>query len=61
MSEIPHLTMTEEEYLAFEATAPEKHQYVNGEVYAMAGSGFAHSIVTMNMARAFVNAFAGGP
>lgn len=37
--------MTEEEYLAFEEASAEKHEYVNGRVYAMAGGTIEHSTV----------------
>jgi len=35
--------MTVDEYLAFEATSEQKHEWVNGEVYAMAGSTLRHA------------------
>ena len=35
-------TMTEEEYLAFERKSQFKHEYVDGEVYAMAGASANH-------------------
>jgi Uma2 family endonuclease len=35
--------MTYPEYLAFEATSVEKHEFLNGEVFAMAGGTLEHS------------------
>lgn len=37
--------VTEEEYLFFEKTAPEKHEYFKGEVFAMAGAGARHNVI----------------
>jgi Uma2 family endonuclease len=37
--------MTEEEYLAFEAASDTKHEFVNGEIVAMAGAGREHSLI----------------
>lgn len=59
MSEIPPLRMTEEEYLEFEETAPEKHEFFNGRVCARGGpyslgranGGNAHRIVRSNVER----------
>ncbi|HEX8316504.1 MAG TPA: Uma2 family endonuclease [Flavisolibacter sp.] len=40
--------MTAEEYLAMEDASPEKHEFIGGEVYAMAGAGFAHNQIVSN-------------
>ena len=45
-----------EDYLAGEKDADVRHEYVNGYVYAMAGSTPAHNIIAINIARAFGNA-----
>ena len=37
----PHWTV--EEYLAFEKTSPIKHEYVSGQLYAMAGTSKDHN------------------
>ncbi len=47
------LIMTPEEYLAWEAEQPEKHEYLAGEVYsvyAMTGARNAHVTVALNIA-----------
>lgn len=41
--------LTEEEYLVFEKTAPEKHEYFKGEVFAMAGAGARHNVIFSNL------------
>jgi Uma2 family endonuclease len=38
-----------------------KYEYIDGEVYAMAGGSRAHSWIAGNAARILNNAFAGGP
>ncbi len=38
-----------EEYLAAEARSAEKHDYVDGAVYAMAGAGEAHNTTAANL------------
>lgn len=38
-----------EEYLAFERSAQEKHEYYKGEVFAMSGAGPRHNIIFSNL------------
>ena len=38
------------DYLAWEAAQPERHEYIDGEVFAMAGAEDRHVTVTMNLA-----------
>lgn len=40
---------TPQEYLAFERTSPEKHEYFNGEVFRMAGASFSHATISTNI------------
>lgn len=40
--------MSPAEYLAFERTSAQKHEYAGGEVFAMAGGTFSHSRVQGN-------------
>ena len=49
------------EYLAWEAAQPERHEYVNGEVFAMAGAEDRHVTVTMNLAFALRQHLSGSP
>ncbi|MDB9495934.1 Uma2 family endonuclease [Spirulina major CS-329] len=44
----PHY-LTPEDYLAQERHSPIKHEYINGEVYAMAGTGGFHNIISGNV------------
>ena len=37
-------------YLAWEAAQPERHEYIDGEVFAMAGAEDRHVTATMNLA-----------
>ncbi len=41
-----------EEYLAREELSPIKHEYINGQVYAMAGASDAHVTISLNLASA---------
>ncbi len=44
------LPLNPDEYLQMEAQSPIKHEYINGEVYAMAGANDAHVTITLNLA-----------
>ncbi len=44
--------ITEQAYLEGEKIADEKHEYVNGKVYAMAGTSKRHNRITVNIVRA---------
>lgn len=39
---------TVEEYLAFERTSEEKHEYYAGEIFAMSGASRNHNLIVMN-------------
>ena len=45
-----NLLITPQQYLEGELVAETKHEYIDGEVYAMAGAGDAHVKVTLNAA-----------
>ena len=47
------LLSSEEEYLTSEREAEERHEYIDGEIYAMAGESFAHGFITINLGREF--------
>ncbi|MCA2696660.1 MAG: Uma2 family endonuclease [Microcystis sp. M040S2] len=40
--------LTPEEYLQFEEKSPIKHEYIEGQVYAMAGTTDIHNIIGLN-------------
>ncbi|MDZ4769811.1 MAG: Uma2 family endonuclease [Chloroflexota bacterium] len=41
--------MTSEEYLDFERASSERHEFVNGEVFLMAGALIEHTTITFNV------------
>src|SRR5258708_7489239 len=43
------LKMTPQEYLALERASDEKHEYVDGEIFAMSGGTREHSLVGHNV------------
>jgi len=51
--------VTEEEYLAFERASETKHEYVNGEIFAMSGGTESHSSVAANIIGELRNVFFG--
>lgn len=48
--------MTYAEYLAFEASSDTRHEYRNGEVFAMAGGTITHGALTVAVSTALSNA-----
>ncbi len=42
----PHW-LSVEDYLAFEERSEIKHEYINGEIYAMAGASTRHNQITL--------------
>ena len=42
--------LTPEEYLQLEAASDSKHEYINGEIYAMAGATDTHVTIALNIA-----------
>ncbi len=50
-----HYYISAEEYLAGEDNSPIKHEYIRGEIYAMAGANDAHVTISLNMASALRN------
>jgi Uma2 family endonuclease len=55
------LRMTAADFLAWEARQETKHEFVQGEVFAMAGAGKAHVAVTLNTAFALRQHLRGTP
>lgn len=49
MSAKPKTKLTPQEYLAFERKAETKHEYFDGEIFAMAGAKRNHNIVNQNL------------
>lgn len=57
--ETPRLSAAE--YLAWEAEQPQRHEFVDGEVFAMAGAGDAHVTVAGNLYMALRQHLKGSP
>ncbi|MFO0755786.1 MAG: Uma2 family endonuclease [Byssovorax sp.] len=41
--------LTEQDYLSFERTSPIRHEYADGEIFAMSGGTFEHSALAANV------------
>jgi Uma2 family endonuclease len=41
--------MSEQDYLDFERSSPDKHEYADGEVFAMSGGTMEHSAIATNL------------
>ena len=41
--------LTREQYLAIDEASPDKHQFYQGEIFAMSGGSFNHSRIAMNI------------
>lgn len=41
--------LSPQEYLAQERASENKHEYQNGEIFAMSGGSFAHNLICMNL------------
>jgi Uma2 family endonuclease len=59
--EHPGYLKTPEEYLAAERVAEQKHEYLAGAVYAMAGASADHQRIAANIARHLGNQLSGKP
>lgn len=53
--------LSEQEYLHGELISEIRHEYVDGEVYAMAGAGEAHNLIALNIAAKLREFARGGP
>ena len=61
MSALPKRTFTPEEYLLLENQATYKSQYVDGEIYAMAGAEPEHTKIVSNLVFALKTAYGDRP
>ena len=48
-------TISAEEYFRIEETSEVKHEYFQGDMYAMAGAGSGHNLIVSNLIRALGN------
>jgi Uma2 family endonuclease len=53
--------LSPQEYLAFERASEEKHEYADGEIFAMSGGSLAHSELAAKMIAALAFALTGRP
>ena len=53
--------LSEEAYLSAERCSALKHEYVDGQVYALAGAADRHNLISMNIAGYLWGASRGGP
>ena len=49
MGHVEKKYISAEEYLEFERNSTEKHEYYNGEIFAMSGASFAHNKIFSNL------------
>ena len=56
MSQAKHINLvSEQDYLDGEAVSEIRHEYVNGELFAMTGGTFNHNRITQNITNRFAN------
>lgn len=61
MQTVQRRLLDEAEYLALEAGSTQRHEYVAGEVYAMAGGSQRHNRIALNLAATLLGRLAGKP
>ena len=52
---------TRSDYLEFDETSPEKHEFYDGQIFAMSGGTFNHSTIGLNIATVLRNQLRGKP
>ncbi|SMF93435.1 Endonuclease, Uma2 family (restriction endonuclease fold) [Methylomagnum ishizawai] len=61
MGAVRQVLLSEAEYLALEAQSRVRHEYVDGQVYAMAGGSQRHNRIALNVASSLLSALRGKP
>ena len=61
MSAAPHRRLTVAEYLAIERASEQKHEFIDGEVFAMAGASRQHNEIKENLGGELYSRLKGGP
>ncbi len=61
MTNLKYSRLTEADYLLGELVSEIRHEYVDGEVFAMAGAGEAHNLISLNIAARLRGLVRGGP
>ena len=49
MKIVPYTTYSENDYLAYEAQSPVRHEYIAGEIFAMTGASIRHNVIAGNL------------
>ena len=52
---------TRDQYLAFDAESEEKHEFYDGQIFAMSGGSFNHAAIGLNVATELHNQLRGKP
>lgn len=60
-SRVPVYALSVDEYLEAEKSAPVRHEYVAGQIYAMAGASDAHNTIALNFATLLRSGLRSGP
>jgi Uma2 family endonuclease len=47
----PRPRVSKQDYLTFERAAEERHEYADGEIFAMSGGTWEHSLIASNITR----------
>lgn len=55
------LPLSRAEYVALDAASPDKHEFLDGQVFAMAGGSFRHSLIGLNAATTLRQLLRGKP
>jgi Uma2 family endonuclease len=58
---VPRPTMSASDFLTWDATVTERHEFVDGEVFAMAGADDRHVTIALNVAMALRQHLRGSP
>jgi Uma2 family endonuclease len=61
MVQVAFTSMSPDAFLAWERDQPERHHYVRGEIFAMAGGSARHSFLSGQMIRLVGHGLLGGP
>lgn len=61
MASLEKPRFTPQEYLAMERAADYKSEYMSGEIFAMAGTSYKHTIIVANLLRELGGQLRGGP
>jgi Uma2 family endonuclease len=61
MTALPEPILTVADYLAFEESASERHEYIGGRIHAMDGTSERHNLIALNVATFLHGKLRGGP